>query len=95
MEKTLRLRDNMEIEVSIRVRQTVNYSPVTLAEHSSRMTRTMTLEEVKDEIKAMSAESYDPADVSVDRDAECQPRVDRLEAALKEGEGITEKPQAQ
>jgi len=38
---------------------------------------------------------HDPADVSVDRDAECQPRVDRLEAALKEGEGITEKPQAQ
>lgn len=59
MEKTLRLRDNVEIEVSIRVRQTMNYSPVTLAEHSSRITRSMTLDEIKDEIRAMSTESYD------------------------------------
>jgi len=70
MEKTLRLRDNMEIEVSIRVRQTVNYSPVTLAEHSSRMTRTMTLEEVKDEIKAMSAESYDLVETMINSEIE-------------------------
>jgi hypothetical protein len=35
------------------------------------------------------------AEIQAARDAEWQARVDRLEAALKEGEGITEKPQAQ
>ena len=78
MEKTLRLRDNMEIEVSIRVRQTVNYSPVTLAEHSSKISRTMTLEEVKDEIKAMSAESYDLVESMINAGIEREREVEQL-----------------
>lgn len=77
MEKTLRLRDNVEIEVSIRVRQTMNYSPVTLAEHSSRITRSMTLDEIKDEIKAMSAESYDLVESMINAGIERENEVEQ------------------
>ena len=78
MEKTLRLRDNMEIEVSIRVRQTVNYSLVTLAEHSSRITRSMTLDEIKDEIKAMSEESYDIVEAMINSVIERENEAEQL-----------------
>lgn len=78
MEKTLRLRDNVEIEVSIRVRQTMNYSPVTLAEHSSRITRSMTLDEIKDEIKAMSAESYDLVESMINAGIERENEAEQL-----------------
>ena len=78
MEKTLRLRDNVEIEVSIRVRQTMNYSPVTLAEHSSRITRSMTLDEIKDEFKAMSAESYDLVESMINAVIERENEVEQL-----------------
>lgn len=53
MEKTLRLRDNVEIEVSIRVRQTVNYSPVTLAEYSERLGGSFDLNGIRGEVESM------------------------------------------